>query len=120
MIEVVSIDGAPVTLYGDYAVTVLDVLDDGLSTAAALRARDDVDMVTVTGAAPVRVVVCAQAFVEDAVFATLPAVRRARRFAPVPVRSRKRPGGTVPACWRDGAARRPGNAQDCRTGRSNT
>lgn len=90
MIEVVSIDGAPVTLYGDYAVTVLDVLDDGLSTAAALRARDDVDMVTVTGAAPVRVVVCAQAFVEDAVLATLPAVRRARRLAPVlPVRSRK-------------------------------
>jgi L-serine dehydratase len=29
MIEVVSIDGTKVTLYGDYAVTVLDVRDDG-------------------------------------------------------------------------------------------
>lgn len=95
MIEVVSIDGAPVTLYGDYAVTVLDVVDDGLATAAALRARPDVDAVAITGAAPVRVIVSAQAFISDAVLKTLPAVRRTRRMAPVlPVRSRK--GLTVP------------------------
>lgn len=90
MIEVVSIDGAPVTLYGDYAVTVLDVRDDGRSTAAALAARADVDEVKVTGKAPVRVVVSAQAFVGDAVLATLPAVQRVRRLGAVlPVRSRK-------------------------------
>jgi len=90
MIEVIAIDGAPVTLHGDYAVTVLDVSDDGRATAAALAARPDVDAVQVTGAAPVRVVVSAQTFVSDAVLAELPAVRRARRLAPVlPVRSRK-------------------------------
>lgn len=90
MIEVVSIDGAPVTLYGDYAVTVLDVRDDGRATAAALAARPDVDDVKVTGQAPVRVVVSAQAFVADTVLAELPAVQRVRRLGAVlPVRSRK-------------------------------
>lgn len=90
MIEVVAIDGAPVMLYGDYAVTVLDVRDDGKTTAAALAARNDVDEVVVTGQGPVRVIVSAQTFVDDAVLATLPAVQRARRLAPVlPVRSRK-------------------------------
>ncbi len=95
MIEVVAIDGAPVTLYGDYAVTVLDVRDDGRTTAALLAARADVDEVKVAGTAPVRVIVSAQTFVSDAVLATLPAVQRSRRLAPVlPVRSRK--GLTVP------------------------
>ncbi|MEQ1893548.1 MAG: L-serine ammonia-lyase, iron-sulfur-dependent, subunit alpha [Planctomycetota bacterium] len=90
MIEVIAIDGAPVTLYGDYAVTVLDVSDDGRTTAAALAVRADVDAVQVTGATPTRVVVSAQEFVSDAVLAELPSVRRARRLAPVlPVRSRK-------------------------------
>lgn len=90
MIEVVSIDGAPVTLYGDYAVTVLAVRDDGGTTAAALAARPDVDEVKVTGKGPVRVIVSAQTFVSDAVLATLPAVQTVQRLAPVlPVRSRK-------------------------------
>ncbi|MBK8099386.1 MAG: L-serine ammonia-lyase, iron-sulfur-dependent, subunit alpha [Planctomycetes bacterium] len=90
MIEVIAIDGAPVTLYGDYAVTVLDVADDGQAAAARLTARSDVDAVVVTGTAPVRVVVSAQAFVPEAVLATLPAITRVRRLAPVlPVRSRK-------------------------------
>ncbi len=90
MIEVVSIDGAPVTLYGDYAVTVLDVRDDGRTTAKSLAARNDVDEVKVTGTGPVRVIVSAQTFVSDPVLATLPAVQRARRLSPVlPVRSRK-------------------------------
>lgn len=95
MIEVIEIDGAPVRLYGDYAVTLLDVSDDGEATAAALAARADVDEVCVTGAAPVRVVVAAQVCLGDEVLAGLPAVRRARRLAPVlPVRSRK--GLSVP------------------------
>ncbi len=90
MIEVIAIDDAPVTLHGDYAVTVLDVSDDGRATAALLAARTDVDEVQVTGTAPVHVVVSAQAFVSDTVLVELPSVRRARRLAPVlPVRSRK-------------------------------
>ncbi len=95
MIEVIAIDGAPVQLYGDYAVTLLDVTDDGRSTVATLAKRSDVDAVFATGSAPVLVVVCAQTFVSEAVLATLPTVRRVRRLAPVlPVRSRK--GLTVP------------------------
>jgi len=90
MIEVVEIDGAPVTLYGDYAVTVLDVADDGRTTAAWLAARTAVDDVTVSGHDPARVIVSAQNGLSDAVIADLPAVRRVRRLAPVlPVRSRK-------------------------------
>ena len=95
MIEVVAIDGAAVTLYGDYAVTVLDVDGDGAATAAALRARGDLDDIVVTGRAPARVVVCAQRVLTDAEVAALPAVRRVRRMEPVlPVRSRR--GLTVP------------------------
>jgi L-serine dehydratase len=89
MIEVVEIDGAQVQLYGDYAVTLLDVDDDGRATAAALAARADLDAVEITGT-PARVVVKAQAFVAEDVLATLPAVTRVRRLAPVlPVLSRR-------------------------------
>ncbi len=90
MIEVVSIDGAPVSLHGDYAVTVLDVADNGQAIAAALRQRSDVDEVDVTGGHPTLVVVRAQQFVDAAVLAAMPAVKAVRRLAPVlPVRSRK-------------------------------
>ena len=95
MIEVVSIDGAKVTLYGDYAVTVLDTRDDGRSTAALLEARLDVDAVQLTGARPTSVIVCAQRFLSDAEIAALAMVTRARRLDRVlPVRSRR--GLTVP------------------------
>jgi len=90
MIEVIEIDGTPVSLYGDFAVTVLDVNDDGRTTAAALGGLDEIDDVEIAGAAPVRVIVKAQAFVTDDVLTTLPAVTRTRRLSPVlPVRSRK-------------------------------
>jgi L-serine dehydratase len=90
MIEVIEIDGAPVQLFGDYAVTLLDVGDDGGSTVAALAARADVDDVRATGFAPVRVVVSAQVFLGYDVLAGLPEVRRVRRLSAVlPVRSRK-------------------------------
>jgi L-serine dehydratase len=95
MIEVVSIDGAKVALYGDYAVTVLDARDDGRSTAAALEARGDFDAITVTGARAATVIVSAQRFLSDAEVAALPMVARVRRLSPVlPVRSRR--GLTVP------------------------
>ncbi|MBK8976365.1 MAG: L-serine ammonia-lyase, iron-sulfur-dependent, subunit alpha [Planctomycetes bacterium] len=90
MIEVIEIDGAPVVLRGDYSVTLLDVADDGRTTAAALRERTDVDNVVVTGRSPTLVVVEGQTFVDDRTLAELPAVRGARRLAPVlPVRSRR-------------------------------
>lgn len=89
MIEVIEIDGAKVALHGDYDVTILDVDDDGRSTAAALAARAEVDDVQVTGP-PVRVLAKSQAPLGDDVLARLSAVRRVRRLAPVlPVRSRK-------------------------------
>jgi len=95
MIEVIEIDGTPVTLRGDYAVTVLDVSDGGESTVTAMKEKADVDEVSVSGTDPVLVIVQAQAYVSDATLAELPAVQRARRLAPVlPVRSRK--GLTVP------------------------
>ena len=95
MIEVVSIDGAKVTLYGDYAVTVLDTRDDGQSTAAALEALGELDAVRLTCSSPTSVIVCAQRFLTDAEIALLPMVTRARRLSPVlPVRSRR--GLTVP------------------------
>lgn len=90
MIEVIAIDGSPVTLYGDYAVTVLDVRDDGRSTVEALLAGDRHDEVKLTGTSPRRVLVSAQQFVGDDELRRLPAVTRVRRLAPVlPVRSRR-------------------------------
>ncbi|MFZ9880996.1 MAG: L-serine ammonia-lyase, iron-sulfur-dependent, subunit alpha, partial [Phycisphaerales bacterium] len=95
MIEVVSIDGTKVALYGDYAVTVLDMRDDGRSTAATLDARGDLDAIAVVEGSPARVIVCAQRVLSDAEIAALPSVARARRLAPVlPVRSRR--GLSVP------------------------
>jgi L-serine dehydratase len=89
MIEVVEIDGTPVQLYGDYAVTILDVTDDGRAAAAVLSARSDIDAVEITDA-PVRVIAKAQTFVAEELLAGLPAVTRVRRLAPVlPVRSRR-------------------------------
>ncbi|MFT5288879.1 MAG: L-serine dehydratase [Planctomycetota bacterium] len=95
MIEVIEVDGTPVSLHGDYAVTLLDVLDDGASTAAILRERDDIDEVQIAGTSPVRIICKAQAFVSGDVLKELPAVQRVRLLdAVLPVRSRK--GLTVP------------------------
>ncbi|MCA8965013.1 MAG: L-serine ammonia-lyase, iron-sulfur-dependent, subunit alpha, partial [Planctomycetes bacterium] len=85
MIEVVEIDGSAVTLYGDCFVTVLDVSGDVGDVAARLAAT----AAEVTTSGP-RIVVEAQAFVDDIVLAALPAVTRVRRLHPVmPVLSRK-------------------------------
>ncbi|MEO6593983.1 MAG: L-serine ammonia-lyase, iron-sulfur-dependent, subunit alpha, partial [Planctomycetota bacterium] len=90
MIEVIEVDGTRVALHGDYAVTLLDVVDDGRSTINALRQRPEFDVVEVVGSGPVRVVVKARGFVADDLLARLPAVQRVRRLAPVlPVLSRK-------------------------------
>jgi L-serine dehydratase len=95
MIEVIEIDGTPVALHGDYAVTLLDVADNGESTAAILNARDDMDEVQIAGTAPVRVICKAQGFVSDEDLTGMPAVNRVRRLGAVlPVLSRR--GLTVP------------------------
>jgi L-serine dehydratase len=100
MIEVVSIDGTPVSLRGDYAVTILDIRDDtrddgqaaatALEVAKTLDARGDLDSVEVAKGTPARIVVCAQRVLDDAEIAALPMVARARRLGAVlPVRSRR-------------------------------
>ncbi len=90
MIEVIEIDGTPVSLLGDYAVTMLDVSDDGTSTVAALKSVAEIDEIRVAGTDPVRIFVKARTFVAGADLQALPAVKRTRRLAPVlPVLSRK-------------------------------
>ena len=90
MIEVVELDGSQVCLYGDYAVTLLDVAGDGRALAAQLALRPDVDAVHVPDGGPSRVVVCGQHCLDDGALAALVGVQRVRRLAPVlPVRSRK-------------------------------
>ncbi|MBK9386126.1 MAG: L-serine ammonia-lyase, iron-sulfur-dependent, subunit alpha [Planctomycetes bacterium] len=110
MIEVVSIDGAPVQLFGDYAVTVIDVADDGRALATALAARGEVDDVVVTGAPQTLVVASAQRFLDDDVLAKYAGIRRVRRLSPVlPVRSRR--GLAVPFLH---AGEMTGDLNECR------
>lgn len=90
MIEVVELDGTPVRLHGDYAVTLLDVGDDAEALATLLRDDPAIDRVDVAGEDPARVVVSARAPLSDERVASLPDVRRVRRLAPVlPVLSRR-------------------------------
>ena len=92
MIEVVEIDGNAVSLFGDYAVTLLDVERDAAGVAAQLAQKhaSSIDDVSVAGAARSLVVVKAQTFLSDAHVATLSGVARVRRLGPVlPVRSRR-------------------------------
>ena len=90
MIEVIEIDGVRTSLHGDYAVTVLDVTDDGSAARAELAARSGVDDVQVAGSGPHLVFVFAQAHLTDSELDGIPAIVRARRLAPVlPVRSRR-------------------------------
>jgi L-serine dehydratase len=92
MIEVVEIDGNAVSLFGDYAVTLLDVESDAAGVAAQLTQEHGsaIDDVSVAGAARSLVVVKARTFLSDAQLVTLSGVARVRRLGPVlPVRSRR-------------------------------
>lgn len=90
MIEVIEIDAAPVSLYGDYAVSLLEVSDDGRSTAEALSGRSEIDEVEIVAADPTLVVAKAQEFIADELVEALPAVSRVHQLGPVlPVRSRR-------------------------------
>ncbi|MEM7205600.1 MAG: L-serine ammonia-lyase, iron-sulfur-dependent, subunit alpha [Planctomycetota bacterium] len=89
MIEVIEIDGTPVTLRGDYAVTVLDVDGDGRAVVAELES-DDHDALQRIEGTPTRVLIQGSARIDDQRIAALPGVQRVRHLAPVlPVLSRK-------------------------------
>lgn len=93
MIEVQSIDDLEVQLFGDFAVTLLQLQDGGnldeLANAARALPVDGVDIV-LAGGAPAAVVVKGQAPLGDDVIARLPGELRIRRTnAVLPVRSRR-------------------------------
>jgi L-serine dehydratase len=85
MIEVVEVDGARLSLFGDYDVTLLDVEGDGEAIAARLAAH--VDAVQVAGRL---VAASGQGPVPSELLAGLSGVRRVRHLGAVlPVRSRR-------------------------------
>ncbi|MEM1449212.1 MAG: L-serine ammonia-lyase, iron-sulfur-dependent, subunit alpha [Planctomycetota bacterium] len=90
MMEVREIDGTPVTLHGDRAVTVID-LAPGAAAADVVRALEDVGGVDEVAAASDAVVLAlGRDFVADADVERIPGIARARRLRPVlPVQSRK-------------------------------
>ena len=93
MIEVIEIDGAPVSLRGDYDVTLIDLDGNAARCVEVLAGRPDVDVAAMAGDA----MVAAQGKValSDDDVGGLAGVRRIRRMAAVlPVRSRA--GMTVP------------------------
>ncbi len=87
MIEVLEIDRAPVSLRGDYDVTLVELEGDAAQCAGALAERSDVDVAAPAGDA--MVAVQARRALADEDLAGLPGLRRVRRMAAVlPVRSR--------------------------------
>jgi L-serine dehydratase len=87
MIEVVEIDGTPVSLFGDYDVTLCDVAGDA-ATGVSEALREHCDTVVVAAGAASLVVACGQTFIADAVLDNLTGIGRVRRLSAVlPVRS---------------------------------
>ena len=88
MIEVIEIEGHEVRMFGDYAVTLLEVDGDGAAVRAELA--DWADEIHVTGNAPAMVIVNGQSFVDQTTLAKLAGVSRVRYIGAVlPVRSSK-------------------------------
>lgn len=93
MIEVIEIDGFPVSLFGDYTTTLITTESNGQAFAAELADRDDVDSVTIAGDGPALVIALSQKDLGD--LAISGQQTRVRVMRPVlPVMSR--PGLTVP------------------------
>lgn len=89
MIEVVEIDGAAVTLRGDYDVTIVDVATDRDGAVVRDALVPHTDHVAVTAGDRVMVVASGQAPIAEPTLAACSGVERVRRLAPVlPVRSR--------------------------------
>ncbi len=97
MIEVVEIDGASVSLFGDYAVTLID-LESGADAEAAMTTlcqASDASVDAVSAPAPRVIVVEGQTPLADSALAAISGVARVRRVdAVLPVLSRR--GLTVP------------------------
>lgn len=97
MIEVLNIDSFPVSMFGDYHVTLLWMDRDGERLAECLRAAADTDQVLVHESNAGQLIeVRAASFLSDDLLASLgisansPPVREVQRLAPVlPVPSRK-------------------------------
>ncbi len=96
MIEVVAVDGFPVSMAGDYFETLVWVDDGGETVAQTLRESIEADEILVHCAEHGQLVqVKAASFVNEEIVARLPGVRCVKRLAPVlPVLSRK--GMSVP------------------------
>ena len=87
MIEVIEVDGAPVSLRGDYDVTLIELDGDAAQCAEALAERPDVDVAAPAGDA--MVAAQAKACLSDGDLSGLAGLGRVRRMAAVlPVRSR--------------------------------
>jgi len=91
MIEVIDIDGFPVSMGGDFYETLIFTDGRGADTAAALEAGFDADAVILHEADGRQMIeVRAQSFVPDELIAVLPGVKTVRKLEPVlPVRSSK-------------------------------
>ena len=93
MIEVVEIDGVAVSLFGDYAVTLIDVEPGSANAAqeviAALARSEKAELDATSAPAPNMVVALGQSVLDEATTAALDGVARVRRVHPVlPVLSR--------------------------------
>jgi L-serine dehydratase len=91
MIEVLDIDGFPLSIGGDCHVTLIWTEGSGNEIAAAVRAGFDADAVEVHVSGNRQLVeVKAAGFLDDAFIGVLPGVKLVRRLSPVlPVTSRK-------------------------------
>jgi L-serine dehydratase len=90
MIEVVGIDGATVSLYGDFTTTLLDVEVDPNAIIAELERSAPAAFDHAAAASSSLVVVQGRNALTDELVQTLPGVTRVRRVNPVlPVLSRK-------------------------------
>lgn len=88
MIEVIEIDGREVSLFGDYAITLLEAHEDTREIVEALE--EGADQVQVVGADPALVIVCAQDSLSEPLLAGVTGMTRVRRLRSVlPVGSRK-------------------------------
>lgn len=91
MIEVIQLDGWDVSIFGDYAVTLLLVEGDGADVVSALDGTE-LDAIEVVRRNDSRtlVIVSAQKPLDDSVIDLLPGIATVHRLRPVlPVRSRR-------------------------------
>lgn len=90
MIEVISIDGFDVELFGDYAITLLRCSDDGTAAVDAVAPRPEVEGVRVAGSGPSLVVVSTRSPLDPSVLPDDVGITAVHHLRPVlPVLSRR-------------------------------